>query len=180
MSIILSSKSDPALVITIQRFSPTNNERDFLAHGLAVLGDGNAALKCLRGKVFSSFTTLAIGKALLKGDAEQLNRGEILLTKFAKSNPYSVEGLNALRLLTQTQSPNIALLETLPEALLERSPDFQALKLRIENDFDLKVLFERWPKHPVMWELQWDLTRKSLLKGNWAKAELILNPHFLI
>ncbi len=150
------------------------NDRNVIAYGLALLGDGSAALECSNKIPRSSSTSLAIGQAILQGDPEIMDKGEALLFQVAKENSNSFQGLEALKLLSTKANPNISLLQNLPEALLKKSPYFQAARIRLKPDSDNKIFFSLWPEHPESWELQWDLAREALLEGSWSKARSIL------
>ena len=70
-----------------------------LAAALAELGDGRSAELCLQGTPLAAPQALTIGRALLRGDKGQQQRGETMLLELAKDHPDSQEALESAALL---------------------------------------------------------------------------------
>lgn len=159
---------------------PTAAERDQLASGLAQLGDVEAAQGCLRGRAASPASQLAIAQALVKGDASETERGEILLLQLAQRQPTTPLGQEAARLLCEGRGPvNLQLVRQLPASL--RAGGAVQARLALEPGLAgqkaaaLGVL-RRWPAEPAAWQLQWELARAALLAQRWRDAETLLAP----
>jgi soluble lytic murein transglycosylase len=155
-------------------------ERDQLATGLAQLGDAEAAQRCLRGRAASAPGQLAIAQALVKGDASETQRGEILLLQLAQRQPTTPLGREAARLLCEGRGPvNLQLVRQLPASL--RAGGAVQARLALEPGLAgqkaaaLGVL-RRWPAEPAAWQLQWELARAALLAQRWRDAETLLAP----
>ena len=159
---------------------PTAADRDQLASGLAQLGDVEAAQRCLRGRAASPAGQLAIARALVKGDASETQRGEILLLQLAQRQPTTPLGQEAARLLCEGRGPlNLQLVRQLPASL--RAGGAVQARLALEPGLAgqraaaLGVL-RRWPAEPEAWQLQWELARAALLAQRWRDAETLLAP----
>jgi len=148
-------------------------DRQRLAGGLAQLGDGAAAQRCLGPTPATRELQLSLARALLKGPAEQATRGEALLLRLAQRWPRSAEAQEAVALLAQQQGPQaLALLRQLP-ASLQDTAAVQA-RLALERQRPWQAVLQRWPRDPASWDLQWDLARAALLQRQWARAAAIL------
>lgn len=168
-----------------QSLSPADRRQ--LALGLAELGDGTRALSCLAvapagpslsqvpmGELgFDASGALSLGQTLLKGPPEQQRAGERLLLSLAGRWPQSAEALESARLLSQVEGPRgLALVGALPAPLVQSAP-VQA-RLAREGKQPWQPVLRRWPRDPASWDLQWDLAREKLLKGQWAAAATLL------
>jgi len=162
-------------------------DRRQLALGLAELGDGTGALSCLAGarggsspsKVrldelgFDASGALRLGQSLLKGPPEQQRAGERLLLSLTGRWPLSPEALESARLLSQVEGPGgLALIGALPPPLGQSAP-VQA-RLAREGKQPWQPVLKRWPRDPASWDLQWELARERLLKGQWSAAATLL------
>ncbi|MCP9816236.1 lytic transglycosylase domain-containing protein [Synechococcus sp. GreenBA-s] len=150
---------------------PSPAERSQLAAGLAQLGDGAAAVACLRGTRGSAPLELSLGKALLKGEAPA--QGDARLLALARRLPASPEALEATALLSQQQDPAaLARLAQLPPSLQDSAP-VQA-RLALERRRPWRGVLQRWPRDPASWDLQWELARAAALKGQWGEVSTLL------
>ena len=150
------------------------NDRLTLAQGLASLGDGGAAEACLQGTPTTPASALAIGRVLLRGTAEQQERGTQRLLELAINNPDDPAALEAAALLSEPLKPDPALLDALPQALQQRSADIAAARVRLGDSANAMAVLKRWPTNPAAWQLQWDLAREALLKDQWQSAKALL------
>ena len=141
-----------------------------LAAALAELGDGRSAELCLQGTPLAPSQALTIGRTLLRGNQDQQQRGEAMLLQLAKDHPDSEEALQSAALLSEPLLPKQALINALPESLQKRSADVAAARVRLAGGEGGLVVLKRWPGHPASWQLQWDLAREALLKGQWELA----------
>tara|TARA_B100000674_G_scaffold422832_1_gene375142 strand:+ start:262 stop:2331 length:2070 start_codon:yes stop_codon:yes gene_type:complete len=141
-----------------------------LASALAELGDGRSAQLCLQGTPLTPQPALAIGRALLRGDREQQQRGEAMLLKLTQDHPESLEALESAALLSEPLRPKQALIDALPDSLQQGSADVAAARVRLAGGEGGLMVLERWPDHPASWQLQWDLAREALLKDQWELA----------
>jgi soluble lytic murein transglycosylase len=150
------------------------DDRLTLAQGLASLGDGSAAEACLQGTPTTPASALAIGRVLLRGTAEQQERGTQHLLELAINHPDDPAALEAAALLSEPLKPDPTLLDALPQALQQRSADVAAARVRLGDGANAMSVLKRWPTNPAAWQLQWDLAREALLKDQWTKAEALL------
>ncbi|MFN6134001.1 MAG: transglycosylase SLT domain-containing protein, partial [Synechococcaceae cyanobacterium] len=170
------------------------SQRRVLASGLAQLGAGGAALACLgkdgglaRAQALPASDQLALGKALLHGDADQRRQGISLLLELVRRQPRASEADAAVRLLAdEADGPLAAQLRDLPApwgasapvaALALRPPavganppppDPQRLQAAL-------TLLRREPSDPASWDLQWELARSELLANRWSDAKTLLD-----
>ena len=142
-----------------------------LAAALAELGDGQSAELCLQGTPLAPSQALTIGRTLLRGNQDQQQRGEAMLLQLAKDHPDSQEALKSAGLLSEPLRPKQALINALPESLQQRSADVAAARVRLAGGEGGLVVLQRWPGHPASWQLQWDLAREALLRGQWEQAQ---------
>ena len=148
-------------------------QRRQLALGLAQLGRGQTALDCLKGLQGDPALELALGQALLKGDARQQGLADRQLLALAQRWPTTAAAREASALLSQREGADTgALLVQLP-APLQASAAVQA-RLALEGQRPWRGVLKRWPRDPASWELQWQLARQALLQQRWAEAALIL------
>ena len=116
---------------------------------------------------------LALGQALLKGDASQQGLADRQLLALAQRWPTTAAAREASALLSQREGADTgALLVQLP-APLQASAAVQA-RLTLEGQRPWRGVLKRWPRDPASWELQWQLARQALLQQRWAEAALIL------
>ena len=155
--------------------APTDDERQQLARGLALLGDAAAAEDCLPKGASDPETTLAIGRTLLRGNGEQQRRGQQRLVGLAKRSPQDPNSLEAARLLSEPLRPEPAILDALPASLAQASPAVAAGRTRLARGQGADQVIERWPEDPAIWQLQWDLARDALLTGQWGTAQRLLS-----
>ena len=148
-------------------------QRRQLALGLAQLGRGQTALDCLKGLQGDPALELALGQALLKGDASQQGLADRQLLALAQRWPTTAAAREASALLSQREGADTgALLVQLP-ASLQASAAVQA-RLALDGQRPWRGVLKRWPRDPASWELQWQLARQALLQQRWAEAALIL------
>ena len=155
------------------------DDRLTLARGLASLGDARAAESCLQGTPTTPASALAIGRVLLRGTAEQQERGTQSLLELAINHPDDPAALEAAALLSEPLKPDPTVLDALPEALQQRSADVAAARVRLSDwgngdSANAMSVLKRWPTNPAAWQLQWDLAREALLKDQWSTAEALL------
>jgi soluble lytic murein transglycosylase len=122
---------------------------------------------------------LAIGRVLLRGTAEQQERGTQSLLELAINHPDDPAALEAAALLSEPLKPDPTVLDALPEALQQRSADVAAARVRLSDwgngdSANAMSVLKRWPTNPAAWQLQWDLAREALLKDQWSTAEALL------
>lgn len=153
-------------------------ERDLLAAGLAQLGDGPAALACLKGEPASSTGQLAIARSLLRSPGTE-EQGESLLLRLAQRQPTSAEANEAVRLLSEGSTPSsLAALAQLPPALQGSAPVAARRALASKDTAAALAVLKRWPRDPASWELQWQLSHDALLQRQWQQAATLLSePH---
>ena len=160
---------------TVSGAGLSQEQRLSLASALAELGDGQASELCLQGTPLQPPQALIIGRSLLRGTPAQKRRGEAMLLQLANDHPQSEEALTAAALLSEPLRPKQALLNALPLTLQERSADVAAARVRLNGNQNGLDVLERWPDHPAIWQLQWDLARDALLDGQWGRALSVLN-----
>jgi len=149
-------------------------QRRQLALGLAQLGRGQTALDCLKGLQGDPALELALGQALLKGDASQQALADRRLLALAQRWPTGAAAREASALLSQREGTDTeALLAQLP-APLQDSAAVQA-RLALDRQRPWRWVLQRWPRDPASWELQWQLARQALLQQRWAEAAAILH-----
>lgn len=155
---------------------PSASDRNILARALAARGDGAAALRCLQGATAEPATMLAIGTALLNGSAGQRAQGQALLLQLTQRPEATAGGkgetlaLEAAAQLSAPLKPDPALLAAIPQPVRDRSADVAAAEVRLGQRQDAEAVLQRWPAAPASWQLQWDLAREALLKGQWRAA----------
>jgi soluble lytic murein transglycosylase len=155
-------------------------ERAALAAGLAEVGAAQAALDCLNGaaawRAFPYGARLSLARVLLKGDDGQRQTGFTLLTQLLQSKGLDPSlGEEGVKLLAQQEGPGAAAaLAALPPAWRD-SPAAAAQRVLADpgGQGALTVL-RRWPRDSASWELQWELTRRALLAGQWRQAISLL------
>jgi soluble lytic murein transglycosylase len=154
--------------------------RNLLAQGLAELGDGAAALRCLNGTAPSAAAALAIAQTGLRGDGAQVLEAEQQLLALSRRQPSSPEAREAARLLSEgSGSRNLALVRQLPAGLQAGAPVQARLALAAGEAGQLApalAVLRRWPDDPAVWELQWQLARREALAGRWRQVALLLAP----
>jgi soluble lytic murein transglycosylase len=161
-------------------FAPAAKDRQWLARGLASLGDGPGALKCLHPqppgtthqRSSEPSTTLAIGQALLRGG--QTMEGTELLLNLTRDHPQTLASVEAARLLSEPLRPSRDVLDAIPVSVQRRSGAVAAARVRLANGEGAEEVLQRWPDDPDVWQLQWELAREALLSENWDRAKTIL------
>lgn len=149
-------------------------ERQQLAMGLAQIGDGPAALRCLGPATADGPLQLSLAKALLRGNDAAQQQAEQLLMTLAQSRPRSPEAQEAATLLAEgLDTGSLARLQQLPAGLRASAP-VQA-RLALERRIPWQGVLHRWPASPSSWELQWQLARDALLKRQWSQANTLLS-----
>lgn len=171
------------------------SQRRQLATALAELGDPQAALACLGKNAnlpssglspsdLSASGQIALARPWLQGDGADQQRALTLLVALVRQSPDSPEAEEAVRLLSQQEGPaSDRALRQLPARWRASAPvaAHQALaaaggseaKASGDNRPGLQVL-HRWPDDPASWDLQWDLSRRQLLAGQWSAAQTLL------
>ena len=160
--------------------APTTKDRQWLARGLASLGDGPGALQCLQHQQPGSTsqpssepsTQLAIGQALLRGGHTE--EGTELLLNLTRNLPEASASVEAARLLSEPVRPSPEVLDAIPVSVQNRSGALAAARVRLANGEGGEDVLQRWPDDPDVWQLQWDLAREALLSANWDRAKTIL------
>ncbi|BEV35620.1 lytic transglycosylase domain-containing protein [Synechococcus sp. M16CYN] len=161
--------------------APNAQARQLLARGLASLGDGQGALRCLQNHSLNQIThslnqpstQLAIGRALLQGGFTKKGTEVLLaLSREHSSHPASDD---AARLLSEPLRPDPQILDALPTLVQERSAAVAAARVRLAGGDDADSVLKRWPNDPDVWQLQWDLARDALLLENWNDVRAILS-----
>ena len=154
----------------------SGSDRNILARALAARGDGATAFDCLQGAAAEPATKLAIGQALLNGSIDQRARGQALLLQLTQ-RPEASDGargetlaLEAAAQLSAPLTPDPALLAAIPQTVRDRSAEVAAAEVRSGQRPDAEAVLQRWPQAPASWQLQWDLAREALLKGQWGAA----------
>nr|WP_259736685.1 lytic transglycosylase domain-containing protein [Synechococcus sp. CS-1329] len=149
-------------------------QRSTLAAGLARLGDGRRALSCLGSERAEPDQELEIARALLRGGPAEASAGVLRLLALSQDQNQPPEAPEALRLLAETPAPTVTptLLQQLPEPLRLSAP-VQA-RLALDGGGDWRPVLQRWPEDPASWDLQWDLARAALLKGQTGEALALL------
>ena len=160
--------------------APTTKDRQWLARGLASLGDGPGALQCLQRQQPGATsqpssepsTQLAIGQALLRGG--HTKEGTELLLNLTRNLPEASASVEAARLLSEPVRPSPEVLDAIPVSVQNRSGALAAARVRLANGEGGEDVLQRWPDDPDVWQLQWDLAREALLSANWDRAKTIL------
>ena len=160
--------------------APATKDLPVLARGLASLGDGPGALKCLRRETPGNTakqssepsTQLAIGQALLRGGHTE--EGTELLLGLTRAYPQSSASIEATRLLSEPLQPSSEVLNAIPVSVQEGSGALAAARVRLASGEGAEEVLQRWPNDPDVWQLQWDLAREALLSENWDRAKTIL------
>ena len=170
--------AEPLLRRSCQRRQPalTALERQQLAGGLAQLGDGSAALRCLgqRSIGLPPALQLTLARALRQGDADQQRAAQEMLLALTRRHPASSEALEAAALLAEQPGQTVLpALQQLPAQLRMQAP-VQA-RLAQEGLERWPGVLKRWPKDPASWDLQWELARRALLERQWRLASTVLS-----
>jgi soluble lytic murein transglycosylase len=185
-----------------QGLSPT--QRASIATGLAELGDGEAAVTCLSGggsqasAALTAHDRLSLGRTLLKGSPERRGQGMALLAGIPARWPKSSHAEDAVRLLAQQEGAEAtAALQRLSPAWRESPPvvahrvlaaaapapgldnaaeatDGDAGNADAAGAIDPLEVLRRWPADAASWDLQWELSRRRLLRGDWPGALRLL------
>jgi soluble lytic murein transglycosylase len=156
------------------------DKRAAVAAGLAEVGAARAALACLKGadawRAFPTSARLSLARALLKGDGSDQQKGLTLLSQLLHSQGLDPTlGEEAVRLLAQQQGPGAAAaLAALPPTWRD-SPAAAAQRVLADPGGQGGLaLLRRWPQHSASWELQWELSRRALMAGQWRQAITLL------
>ena len=160
--------------------APKTTERQWLARGLASLGDGQGALQCLERQPPGSIppisnepsTQLAIGQALLRGG--HTKEGTELLLSLTRDHPKASASIEAARLLSEPLRPSKQMLDAIPVSVQKRSAAIATARVRLADGEGAEEVLQRWPDDPDAWQLQWDLAREALLSENWEKTRSLL------
>ena len=160
--------------------APKTKERQWLARGLASLGDGQGALQCLERQPPGSMppisnepsTQLAIGQALLRGG--HTKEGTELLLSLTRDHPQASASIEAARLLSEPLRPSKKVLDAIPVSVQKRSAAIATARVRLADGEGAEEVLQRWPDDPDAWQLQWDLAREALLSENWEKTRSLL------
>ena len=160
--------------------APKTTERQWLARGLASLGDGQGALQCLERQPPGSMppisnepsTQLAIGQALLRGG--HTKEGTELLLSLTRDHPKASASIEAARLLSEPLRPSKQVLDAIPVSVQKRSAAIATARVRLADGEGAEEVLQRWQDDPDAWQLQWDLAREALLSENWEKTRSLL------
>lgn len=154
-----------------------------LARGLAEAGDGPGALRCLGHGGPQAATMAALGdrgrlavaRALLKGPSESQPLATRWLFELVGQRPDAPEAEEAVRLLSEQDNASTPpLLRRLPPRWRDSAP-VQARLASGESDGGAALaVLRRWPRDPASWDLQWEMTRRGLLAGQWEAVRTIL------
>ena len=153
--------------------SPTPQQRQTLAAGLAELQQGRAALACLGDQPAPIPLELSIARAMLRGDPADQQQAQQRLLALAQQQPRSPAAQEAAALLAEEPgSAALSRLRQLP-ANLQASAPVQA-RDALEGLRPWRPVLQRWPQDPASWELQWQLARRALLQRQWSQADALL------
>lgn len=152
--------------------------RERLALGLARLGDGARALRCLKRpatSLESAAATLTLGTSLLMAadgqDSALPAQGRAALISLLRRWPQANETDAALRALAEDPSDaGLRALEALPARWRQQAPVQARLALEGKGRVDGQGVLKRWPNDPASWDLRWQLARRALLKQHWQEA----------
>ena len=166
------------------------SQRRQLATALAELGDPQAALRCLGQDSTLALSSLppsgqlALARPWLQGDAADTERALNLLVALVRQAPDSPEAEEAVRLLSQQEGPASAgALRQLPARWRASAPVAAHQALAAAGGREARTggtsgpaleVLRRWPDDPASWDLQWDLSRRQLLGGQWGAAQTLL------
>ena len=154
--------------------TPTAQQRQTLAAGLAELQQGPAAVACLGHQSAPGPLELSIARALLRGDPADQQQAQQRLLALARQQPQSAAAREAVALLAEEPGPEaLARLRQLPSSLQASAP-VQA-RQALEGLRPWRPVLQRWPRNPASWELQWQLARKALLQRRWSQADALLS-----
>jgi len=118
---------------------------------------------------------LLLAEALTKGDTAQKALVAPLLLQVVKQQPQGPEAEQAVRRLSQEEGPGVdSQLASLPPPWRQSAP-VQAHRALADPSGRLALeVMNRWPDDAASWNLQWELTRKQLLAGQWGGALTLL------
>ena len=155
-----------------------------LSQGLAEAGDGAGALRCLGEKgpeaatvaALSDRGRLTLARTLLKGTPDTQRLAAPLLIEIVQQRPETLEAEEAVRLLSEQEGDTTpAILNQLPSRWQKSAPVQARLALSDPSGRGALAVLQRWPQDPASWDLQWEVARRFLLKGNWDGVVAILN-----
>lgn len=158
-----------------QGSAATPGQRQQLAEGLAQLGEGDAARRCLAGTPPLASTLLRLAETDLLAEGRDHTRAVQELLGLIQQDPAAAAAAQAVRLLAADPSPTAhAALGQLP-ALLRGSAAAQAGLASRESGIAASLaVVQRWPDDPASWELQWQQARRAALMGRWQDARRML------
>ncbi|MFM7465077.1 MAG: transglycosylase SLT domain-containing protein [Cyanobium sp.] len=155
-----------------------------LAQGLAEAGDGAGALRCLGEKgpetatvaALSDRGRLTLARTFLKGTPDTQRLAAPLLIEMVQQRPETLEAEEAVRLLSEQEGDTTpANLNQLPSRWQNSAPVQARLALSDPSGRGALAVLQRWPQDPASWDLQWEVVRRFLLKGNWDGVVALLN-----
>jgi soluble lytic murein transglycosylase len=155
-----------------------------LAQGLAEAGDGAGALRCLGEKgpeaatvgALSDAGRLTLARTFLKGPPDTQRLAAPLLIEMVQQRPDTPAADEAVRLLSEQEGDTApANLKQLPSRWQNSAPVQARLALSDSSGRAALAVLQRWPQDPASWDLQWEVARQFLLKGNWDGVVAILN-----
>lgn len=154
--------------------------RQELAVGLARLGDGRGAQRCLgqaASRLSNPADTLTVAESLLQGPAGEdpalAAEGRNALISLLRRWPQAAETDAALRRLADDPSKTgLEALRSLPPRWRQQAP-VQA-RLALEGQANGLQVLKRWPDDPASWELRWQLARRALLRQRWPELHALL------
>jgi soluble lytic murein transglycosylase len=99
-----------------------------------------------------------------------------LLIEIVQQRPETLEAEEAVRLLSEQEGDTTpAILNQLPSRWQKSAPVQARLALSDPSGRGALAVLQRWPQDPASWDLQWEVARRFLLKGNWDGVVAILN-----
>ena len=151
-------------------------DRGALAAALAELGDGSAALACLRsGSSLTARGRLALARALLRAGPEQ--QAAALAQLRTLTGGSSAEAQEAVRLLAGQEGPAAdAAIAALPPRWQDSAPVAARRALNGSDNQQALAVLQRFPDDPASWDLQWERSRRLMLAGQWPAALQLLQP----
>ncbi len=148
-------------------------EQHDLSLSLALLGDGVAALNCIGSQPPKSNNAVVISELFLQGNNEKINKGKQLLLSNIKNNISSPDVGKSINLFFKYFPNQFSSFAPFAKVLEDMSPEYMIEKSRYTQKNNLEKILVKWPNYSESWQLQWELGREYLLKGNWEKANEI-------
>ena len=158
-----------------QGTAATPGQRQQLAEGLAQLGEGDAARRCLAGTPPLASTVLRLAETDLLAEGRDHTRAVQELLGLIQQDPTAAAAAQAVRLLAADPGTAAhAALGQLPAALRRSAAAQAGLASRESGITASLAVVQRWPDDPASWELQWQQARRAALAGRWRDARRML------